>query len=191
MSVPAPTDKGAMAKDFDYRKVMNVLGSREQFAQGDVACAYGAILGGCDFFAGYPITPATEVGESMARLMPRLGLTAVQMEDEIASISAIIGASWTGARSMTATSGPGFSLMMEGIGYACMSILHLLDPEVIVLGGGVMEACGDFLMPIVQEVVARDPMYEARERGQIVVSELGDDAGILGAAALARDLADN
>ena len=110
-----------MPVTFDYRKVMKVLGPREQFAQGDVACAYGAILGGCDFFAGYPITPATEVAESMAQLLPRIGGTVIQMEDEIASISAVIGASWAGSKAMTATSGPGFSLMQESIGYACMS----------------------------------------------------------------------
>jgi len=101
--------------------VTRVLGSRRQFAQGDVACAYGAILGGCDFFAGYPITPATEVAEAMAALMPRLGNPVLQMEDEIASLAAVIGASWAGSRAMTATSGPGFSLMQEGIGYACMT----------------------------------------------------------------------
>jgi len=101
--------------------VTSVLGSRRKFAQGDVACAYGAILGGCDFFAGYPITPATEVAEAMAALMPRLGHPVLQMEDEIASLAAVIGASWAGSRAMTATSGPGFSLMQEGIGYACMT----------------------------------------------------------------------
>jgi 2-oxoglutarate ferredoxin oxidoreductase subunit alpha len=110
-----------MATEFDYARVMTVLGPQEQFLQGDVACAYGAILGGCTFFAGYPITPATEVAEAIARFLPRLGGVAIQMEDEIASMSAIIGASWAGRRAMTATSGPGFSLMMENIGYACMS----------------------------------------------------------------------
>ena len=109
-----------MARKLDYDKLMEALGPREQFAQGDVACAYGALLGGCDFFAGYPITPATEIAEAIARLLPRAGGTVIQMEDEIASLSAIIGASWTGSRSMTATSGPGFSLMQEGLGYACM-----------------------------------------------------------------------
>ena len=121
MSVPAPERKVSKPRAFDYSKIMRVLGPREQFAQGDVACAYGALLGGCDFFAGYPITPATEIGESMARFMPRIGGMVIQMEDEIASISAVIGASWSGAKAMTATSGPGFSLMMESIGYACMS----------------------------------------------------------------------
>jgi len=106
---------------FDYHRAVKAIGAAESFTQGDVACAYGALLGGCSFFAGYPITPATEVAESLARLLPRVGGVCAQMEDEIASISAIIGASWTGRRSMTATSGPGFSLMMEGIGYACMT----------------------------------------------------------------------
>ena len=110
-----------MGDEFDYQRVMDVLGPREQFTQGDVACAYGALLGGCTFFAGYPITPATEIAESLARLMPRIGGVCAQMEDEIASISAVIGAAWTGRRAMTATSGPGFSLMQENIGYACMS----------------------------------------------------------------------
>jgi len=110
-----------MTDAFDYHRVMKVLGSREKFAQGDVACVYGAILGGCDFFAGYPITPATEVAETMAVLLPRLGGAVMQMEDEIASLSAVIGAAWAGGRALTATSGPGFSLMQEGIGYACMT----------------------------------------------------------------------
>jgi len=110
-----------VATEFDYQRVMTALGEREQFAQGDVACAYGALLGGCDFFAGYPITPATEVAEAMARLLPKIGGTCIQMEDEIASISAIIGASWVGRRTLTATSGPGFSLMQENIGYAFMT----------------------------------------------------------------------
>ncbi len=109
-----------MAKKLDYDKLMEALGPGEQFAQGDVACAYGALLAGCDFFAGYPITPATEVAEAIAQLLPKAGGAVIQMEDEIASLSAIIGASWTGSRAMTATSGPGFSLMQEGLGYACM-----------------------------------------------------------------------
>jgi 2-oxoglutarate ferredoxin oxidoreductase subunit alpha len=110
-----------MPVEFDPQRVAGVLGEREKFAQGDVACAYGAILGGCDFFAGYPITPATEVAEAMARLLPRIGGAVIQMEDEIASLSAVIGAAWAGSRAMTATSGPGFSLMQENIGYACMT----------------------------------------------------------------------
>jgi len=83
---------------------------------GDVACAEGAIASGCRFFAGYPITPATEIAERMAKRLPQVGGTYIQMEDEMASMAAILGASWGGLKSMTSTSGPGFSLMMENIG---------------------------------------------------------------------------
>ena len=90
--------------------------------QGNIASAEGALAAGCTFFAGYPITPSTEVAEHMAARMPKIkGSCFIQMEDEIASMAAIIGGAWTGARSMTATSGPGFSLMMENIGYAVMT----------------------------------------------------------------------
>lgn len=88
---------------------------------GDTACAEGALSVGCRFFAGYPITPATEIAERMAERLPEVDGTYIQMEDEIASITAVLGASWGGARSMTATSGPGFSLMMESIGLAAMT----------------------------------------------------------------------
>lgn len=90
----------------------------EHFITGDEACAEGALAAGCRFFAGYPITPATEVAERMAARMPDVGGTYIQMEDEIASMAAIVGASCAGVKSMTATSGPGFSLMMENIGLA-------------------------------------------------------------------------
>ncbi|MFH1930583.1 MAG: 2-oxoacid:acceptor oxidoreductase subunit alpha [Pseudomonadota bacterium] len=83
---------------------------------GDEACAEGALAAGCRFFGGYPITPATEVAETMARRLPAVGGIFIQMEDEIASIAAVLGAAWGGAKAMTATSGPGFSLMMENIG---------------------------------------------------------------------------
>jgi len=102
-------------------RVRQALGGTIQFVQGDDACAYGAILAGCTFFAGYPITPATEVAERMSEILPLLGGCYIQMEDEIASLGAIIGASWTGAKVMTATSGPGFSLMQENLGYAIMT----------------------------------------------------------------------
>ncbi|UCC74345.1 MAG: 2-oxoacid:acceptor oxidoreductase subunit alpha [Gemmatimonadota bacterium] len=105
----------------EYDAIRKLLGESPAFIQGDVACAYGAVLAGCRFFAGYPITPATETAESMAALMPRIGGTYIQMEDEIASIAALIGASWAGEKTMTTTSGPGFSLMQENIGYACMT----------------------------------------------------------------------
>ncbi|MEN6620025.1 MAG: 2-oxoacid:acceptor oxidoreductase subunit alpha [Smithella sp.] len=86
------------------------------FINGDQACCEGALAVGCRFFAGYPITPATEIAESMSRRLPELGGIYIQMEDEIASMAAILGASWGGVKSMTSTSGPGFSLMMENIG---------------------------------------------------------------------------
>ncbi|AJC72558.1 2-oxoglutarate ferredoxin oxidoreductase subunit alpha [Thermococcus guaymasensis DSM 11113] len=91
------------------------------FIQGDEAIARAAILAGCRFYAGYPITPASEIFEAMALYMPLVDGVSIQMEDEIASIAAIIGASWAGAKAMTATSGPGFSLMMENLGYAVMT----------------------------------------------------------------------
>jgi 2-oxoglutarate ferredoxin oxidoreductase subunit alpha len=90
------------------------------FMSGDEACAEGGIAAGCTFFAGYPITPATEVAERMARRLPQVGGIYIQMEDEIASMAAVVGASCAGARAMTSTSGPGFSLMMENIGLAAM-----------------------------------------------------------------------
>jgi len=90
------------------------------FMLGDHACAEGALAAGLDFFAGYPITPSTEIAEHIARRLPPLGGRFVQMEDELGSMAAIIGASAAGARSLTATSGPGFSLMMENIGLAAM-----------------------------------------------------------------------
>jgi 2-oxoglutarate ferredoxin oxidoreductase subunit alpha len=95
--------------------------SKTEFMQGNIACAEGALAAGCNFFGGYPITPSTEVAEHMAVKLPKKNGTFIQMEDEIASMASIIGASWTGARSMTSTSGPGFSLMMENIGYAVMT----------------------------------------------------------------------
>ncbi|MFH1144697.1 MAG: 2-oxoacid:acceptor oxidoreductase subunit alpha [Candidatus Eisenbacteria bacterium] len=88
---------------------------------GDVAAAEGALAAGCTFFAGYPITPATEVAERMAERMPEIGGIYIQMEDEIASMGAVLGAAWGGRTSMTATSGPGFSLMMENLGLGMMT----------------------------------------------------------------------
>jgi len=90
----------------------------EHFVTGDVACAEGALAAGCRFFGGYPITPATEIAEHMSARMPEVGGTFIQMEDEIAAMASVIGGSCAGVKSMTATSGPGFSLMMENIGLA-------------------------------------------------------------------------
>src|SRR5512136_2310575 len=89
--------------------------------QGNDAISWGALAAGCRFFAGYPITPSTEIAELLARELPKVGGRFIQMEDEIASMAAIIGASVGGLKSMTATSGPGFSLMQENIGYAAMT----------------------------------------------------------------------
>lgn len=85
---------------------------------GNEACVHGAIAAGCRFFAGYPITPASEIAEIMARLLPQKRGVFLQMEDEIASICAALGASWGGVKACTATSGPGFTLKQEGIGWA-------------------------------------------------------------------------
>ncbi|WP_457554029.1 2-oxoacid:acceptor oxidoreductase subunit alpha [Desulfobacula sp.] len=92
-----------------------------KFIQGNEACVEGAIYAGIDFFAGYPITPSTEIMEHLSSRLPQKGGKFVQMEDEIASMSAVIGASLTGNKVMTATSGPGFSLKQEALGYACMA----------------------------------------------------------------------
>lgn len=91
------------------------------FIQGNEACARGAIEAGCRFFAGYPITPSTEIAEDMALMLPKEGGVFIQMEDEIGALGAVIGAVWGGLKGMTATSGPGFSLMQEHIGYAVMT----------------------------------------------------------------------
>jgi len=105
-----------MAIDGDGMRPAVLTG--EHFMTGDVACAEGALAAGCRFFAGYPITPATEVAERMAARLTDVGGTFIQMEDEIGAMGAVVGASCAGAKSMTATSGPGFSLMMENLGLA-------------------------------------------------------------------------
>jgi 2-oxoglutarate ferredoxin oxidoreductase subunit alpha len=107
---------------------------KTRLMQGDEACAEGAIAAGCRFFAGYPITPATEIAEVLARQLPQVGGKFIQMEDEIASIAAVIGASVGGAKSMTATSGPGLSLMLENIGYAAMTEIPCVIVDVQRLG---------------------------------------------------------
>lgn len=92
----------------------------EHYLDGDHACTEGALAAGCRFFAGYPITPSTEVAERFVARIPMVGGIFIQMEDELASMAAVVGASWGGKKSMTVTSGPGFSLMMENIGLAAM-----------------------------------------------------------------------
>jgi len=95
--------------------------SGAELVQGNEACARGALAAGCNFYAGYPITPSSEIAELMVRLLPDAGGVFIQMEDEIASLATAIGASLAGSRAMTATSGPGFSLMQEHIGFATMA----------------------------------------------------------------------
>ncbi len=90
------------------------------YLDGDHACAEGAIAAGCRFLAGYPITPSTEVAERIAARFPKVGGMFIQMEDELASMAAVVGAAWSGVKAMTVTSGPGFSLMMENLGLATM-----------------------------------------------------------------------
>ncbi|MHA1590277.1 MAG: 2-oxoacid:acceptor oxidoreductase subunit alpha [Candidatus Njordarchaeales archaeon] len=110
------------------------------FLMGNEALAIGALLAGCRFFAGYPITPSSEIMNFMARYLPLVGGTFIQMEDELSSIMAVIGASWAGVRSMTATSGPGFSLMQEGIGYAIMTETPIVLVDVMRVGPGTGQA---------------------------------------------------
>src|SRR3990170_8462420 len=95
----------------------DMAGNKKKFIQGNEACTAGALYAGCRFYAGYPITPSTEIMEICGVRLPRMGGAFIQMEDEIASICAIVGASLGGLKSMTATSGPGFSLMQEGLGF--------------------------------------------------------------------------
>ncbi len=97
------------------------MSSNIKFIQGNEVCVEAALYAGLDFFAGYPITPSTEIAEHMASRLPEIGGKFIQMEDEISSMCAIIGASLTGHKVMTATSGPGFSLMQEALGYAVMT----------------------------------------------------------------------
>ncbi len=119
------------------------------FLSGDLACAEGALAAGCEFFGGYPITPATEIAERMAKRLPEIGGVYLQMEDEIASIAAVIGASFAGKKAMTATSGPGFSLMQENIGLAVMTEAPLVI--VNIMRGG--PSTGQPTMPSQQDVM--------------------------------------
>ncbi len=94
---------------------------RVRVMTGNEACAEAALAAGLRFFAGYPITPSSEIAEMLSGALPRVGGSFIQMEDEIGAMGAVIGASLAGAKAMTATSGPGFSLKQENIGYACMA----------------------------------------------------------------------
>lgn len=102
------------------------MARKVKFLQGNEACVEGALMAGMTFYSGYPITPSTEIAEVSAERLPRIGGKFIQMEDEIAGIAAAIGASLTGAKAMTATSGPGFSLKQENIGYAALTEIPLV-----------------------------------------------------------------
>jgi len=107
---------------------------KKTFASGNMAIAEGALTAGLKFYAGYPITPSSEIMEYLAEKLPEYGGVLIQMEDEIASINAVIGASWAGAKAMTATSGPGFSLMAEAIGLATITETPLVVVNVMRAG---------------------------------------------------------
>ncbi len=119
------------------------------FMSGDIACAEGAVAAGCRFFGGYPITPATEIAERMSRRLVEVKGVYVQMEDEIGSIAAVIGASYAGKKAMTATSGPGFSLMQENIGLAVMTEAPLVIVDI--MRGG--PSTGQPTMPGQQDIM--------------------------------------
>ncbi|HPY37038.1 MAG TPA: 2-oxoacid:acceptor oxidoreductase subunit alpha, partial [Clostridia bacterium] len=104
------------------------------FLQGNEACVLGALRAGMRFFAGYPITPSSEIAEISSIELPKAGGRFIQMEDEIASMAAVIGASMTGVKAMTATSGPGFSLKQENIGFACMAEVPVVVVSIMRMG---------------------------------------------------------
>ena len=117
------------------------MGATEaRFWSGNEACVEGSLTAGCRFFAGYPITPANEISEHLSERLPQLGGTFVQMEDELASIGAVMGASWAGRKAMTATSGPGFSLMQETIGWGFMTETPCVVVDVQRAGPGTGQA---------------------------------------------------
>ncbi len=107
---------------------------RTEFITTNIAIAEGAIMAGMKFYAGYPITPASDLFEYLAEHLPQVGGLTIQFEDEIASINAVVGASWAGAKAMTATSGPGFSLMVEGLGFAIITETPLVLVDIMRAG---------------------------------------------------------
>lgn len=143
----------------------------KELIQGNEAIVRASINAGCNFFAGYPITPSSEIAHRMAELLPKVGGVFIQMEDEISSINAVIGASMAGARSMTATSGPGLSLMQESIGYAAITETPVVIVDVMRAGpatgiptfpsqGDVMSACygshGDYPVVVLSSSTIAD-----------------------------------
>jgi len=134
----------------ELKKSKGALAAGWYFMQGDEACAEGALAAGCRFYAGYPITPASEIMIRMVTRLPEVGGAFIQMEDEIGSISAVIGAAWAGAKAMTATSGPGLSLMIEALGYAVITETPCLIVDVQRAGPSTGQATrpaqGDMMM---------------------------------------------
>jgi 2-oxoglutarate ferredoxin oxidoreductase subunit alpha len=134
----------------EWKKVKSTLAPGWYFMQGDEACAEGALAAGCRFYAGYPITPASEIMIRMVHRLPEVGGAFIQMEDEIGSVSAVIGAAWAGAKAMTATSGPGLSLMIEALGYAVITETPCLIVDVQRAGPSTGQATrpaqGDMMM---------------------------------------------
>lgn len=180
-----------------WKMIPSALEPGRYFMQGDEACAEGAIAAGCDFYAGYPITPASEVMETIARRFREIdGRVFIQMEDELASIASVIGASWAGAKAMTATSGPGLSLMLENLGYAIMTETPLVLVDIQRAGpstgqatrpaqGDVMQArwgaSGDYEIIVISPWTASGMYSEAirafnlAERFRVPVILLGDE----------------
>lgn len=119
---------------------MNTIEATTHFWSGNEACVEAAIMAGCRFFAGYPISPANEISEGLSKRLPKVDGLFLQMEDELASIGAVMGASWAGRKAMTATSGPGFSLMQETIGWAFMTETPCVVVDVQRVGPGTGQA---------------------------------------------------
>ncbi|MBW2030126.1 MAG: 2-oxoacid:acceptor oxidoreductase subunit alpha [Deltaproteobacteria bacterium] len=120
----------ASDRAYSYREVKSLLPPGAYYLSGNEAAAEGALAAGCRYFAGYPITPSSEIMEHLSHRLRELGGVFMQMEDEIASICSVIGAVWAGAKAMTATSGPGFTLMQEGIGYAAFTETPLVVADI-------------------------------------------------------------
>ncbi|HOP48178.1 MAG TPA: 2-oxoacid:acceptor oxidoreductase subunit alpha [Desulfobacteraceae bacterium] len=123
-----------------YKEIDSILPPGNYYFSGNAAAAEGAIAAGCRYYAGYPITPSSEIMERISVRFPEVEGAFIQMEDEIASICSVIGASWAGAKAMTATSGPGFSLMQEAIGYAALTETPLVIMDVQRAGPGTGQA---------------------------------------------------
>jgi 2-oxoglutarate ferredoxin oxidoreductase subunit alpha len=144
------------------------------FTQGAVACGEGAIAAGCRFFAGYPITPATTIAEHLTKRLPEVGGSFIQTEDEIAAISSVIGASYAGIKAMTATSGPGFSLMAENIGLAVMTETPLVIAYVMRAGPSTGQATKTGQQDVMQVKWCSHGDYELIVIAPMTVQEMFD-----------------